>query len=163
MYPQYRELRPISGWHRFTSLRHPSKFQRVSRVGFVTAPTSFNGRQPNFAQCFSTSWAGTLYIHFGGSCPLTEFLQVQNLLCVQVLHYPILAALLHSTRAVSVRQSLRRGTRNAINQLSQTAPPISDRAATTLGIGPHSSIFIFLYFIALFFCDLQLSYMMANA
>jgi len=43
----------------------------------------------------------TIYI-FGGSCPLTEFCQVQNLLCVQVLRYPILAALLHGTRAVGV-------------------------------------------------------------
>ena len=43
------------------------------------------------------------------SCPLTEFCQVQNSLCVQVLHYPILAALLHGTRAVGVSQTLRRG------------------------------------------------------
>ena len=28
---------------------HPSKLQRVSRLGFVTAPTSLNGSQPNFA------------------------------------------------------------------------------------------------------------------
>jgi len=28
--------------------------------------------------------AGTLYIHFWGFCPLTEFCQVQNSLCVQV-------------------------------------------------------------------------------
>ena len=39
------------------------------------------------------------YIHFWGSCPLTEFRQVQNLLCVQVLRSPILAALLHGTPA----------------------------------------------------------------
>ena len=44
--------------------RHPSKFQRVSRLGFVTAPTSLNGGQPNFARCLPiclvVSWAGTL-------------------------------------------------------------------------------------------------------
>jgi len=57
-----------------------------------------------------------LYI-FGGSCPVTEFLQVQNLLCVQVLRFSILAALLHGTRAVSASQTLRRGTRNAIKNL----------------------------------------------
>ena len=34
---------------------------------------------------------------FGGSCPVTEFCQVQNSLCVQVLRSPILAALLHGT------------------------------------------------------------------
>jgi len=47
-------------------LWHPSKFQRVSRVAFVTAPTSLNGGQPNFARCLTISWAGTLHIHFRG-------------------------------------------------------------------------------------------------
>jgi len=46
---------------------------------------------------------------FWGLLPLTEFCQVQNSLCVQVLRYPILAALLHDTRAVGVSQTLRRG------------------------------------------------------
>jgi len=36
------------------------------------------------------------YIHFGGCCPLTEFCQVQSSLCVQVLRYPTLAALLRA-------------------------------------------------------------------
>jgi len=38
-----------------TSLGHPSKFQRVSRLGFVTAPTSLNGGQPNFARWLAVS------------------------------------------------------------------------------------------------------------
>jgi len=46
---QYGELRPTSGWDRFGCLGHPSKFQRVSRPGFVTARHSSSGRQPNFA------------------------------------------------------------------------------------------------------------------
>jgi len=68
MSSQYGELRPTNGRDRFTSLGHPSKFQRVSRVGFVTAPTSLNGGQPNFARCLAVSSAGTLglYIHFLG-------------------------------------------------------------------------------------------------
>ena len=37
---QYGELRLISGWDRFVSLGYPSKFQRVSRLGFVTAAPS---------------------------------------------------------------------------------------------------------------------------
>ena len=45
---------------------HPSKFQRGLRLGFVTASTSLNGSQPNFARCLAVSWAGTLYIHFRG-------------------------------------------------------------------------------------------------
>jgi len=47
---------------------------------------------------------------FGGSCPPppTEFCHVQSSLCVQVLHSPILAVLLHSTRVVGVSQTLQR-------------------------------------------------------
>ena len=45
-----------------------------------------------------------IYI-FGGSFPVTEFCQVQNSVCVQVLRYPILAALLHGTRVVGVSQT----------------------------------------------------------
>jgi len=73
MFSQYRDLRPISGGDWFTSFRHPSKFQRVLRVGFVTAPALLNRGQPNFAQCLAVSWDGTLYIHFQGLLPLTEF------------------------------------------------------------------------------------------
>jgi len=50
-----------------------------------------------------------------------------------------LAALLHGNGAVGVSQTLRRGTRNGITELSQTAPPIFGWAAITLGIGSHSS------------------------
>jgi len=46
MSSQYGELQPISGWYWSTSLGHPSKFQRVSGIDFVTAPTSLNGGQP---------------------------------------------------------------------------------------------------------------------
>jgi len=37
---------------------------------------------------------------------------------------PVLAALLHGTRAAGVSQTLRRGTRNGITELLQRAPPI---------------------------------------
>jgi len=49
MSPQYGELRPTSGWDMLASLRHPCKFQQVSRLGSVTAWQSSSGRQPNFA------------------------------------------------------------------------------------------------------------------
>jgi len=62
---QYDELQPTRGWDRFVSLQgHPSKFQRLWRLAFVTAVTSLTGGQPNFARCLAVSWAGTLYIHF---------------------------------------------------------------------------------------------------
>jgi len=47
MSPQYGELRPTSGWDPFVSLAHPMYFQRVSRLGSVTARHSSSGRQPN--------------------------------------------------------------------------------------------------------------------
>ena len=56
MFSQYGELRPTNGWHLLASLRHPSKFQRVSRLCFTTAPTSLNGGQQNFAGCLTVSW-----------------------------------------------------------------------------------------------------------
>jgi len=124
---------------------HPNKFQQVSRLGFVTAATSLNGSQPNFARCLAISWAGTLHKHFRGSCSLTEFFHMQNLLCIQVLHSPILAASLHSTPAAGISQTLWRGTRNGIMEFLQRAPPIFGRAAITLGIGPHSSSWICMY------------------
>jgi len=49
MSPQYGELRPTSGWDRSGSLGHLCKFQRVSRLGSITAWHSSSGRQPNFA------------------------------------------------------------------------------------------------------------------
>jgi len=37
MSPRYGELRPTSGWDRSSSLGHPCKFQRVSRLDSITA------------------------------------------------------------------------------------------------------------------------------
>jgi len=55
-----------NSWDLLASLGHPSKFQPVSRLGFVTAPTLLNGGQQNFAGCLAISWGGILYIHFWG-------------------------------------------------------------------------------------------------
>ena len=66
MSSQYYELWHTNSWKRLASLGHPSKFQRVSRLGFITALMSLNGGQSNSARCLSVSWAGTLYIHFRG-------------------------------------------------------------------------------------------------
>ena len=46
---QYGELRPTNGWDRLAGLGHAIIFQRVSRLGSVTARQSSSGRQPNFA------------------------------------------------------------------------------------------------------------------
>jgi len=123
MSSQYGELRPTSGWDRFGCLGHTSKFQWVSRLGFVTAATSLNGRKPNFARCLVISWAGTVYIHFRGLLPSC---QVQNSLCVQVLRSPILSVLLHSSPVVASAK---------LCGMQQRARCIFSRAAITLGIG----------------------------
>jgi len=44
-------------------------FQRLSRLGFITAAMSFAGGQPNFARCLAVSWAGALCRHFRGLLP----------------------------------------------------------------------------------------------
>jgi len=49
MSPHYGELWPTSGWDPFVSLGHPCKFQRLWRLGSVTARHCSNGRLPNFA------------------------------------------------------------------------------------------------------------------
>jgi len=95
--------------------------------------TDVGHRRPtNFARCLAVSWAGTLCIHFRRLLPLTQFFnwQVQNSLCVKVLRYPILVALLHGTPAAGISQTLSRGTRNGFTELSQSAPPI-------FGFGGH--------------------------
>ena len=60
MSSQRGEFRPTSGWDRLAGLGRRSEFQRVSRIGFVTASTSLNGGQANFKRCFAVSCAGTL-------------------------------------------------------------------------------------------------------
>ena len=108
MSQQYSECRPTNAWDLFVSLGHPRKFQRVSRLSFLTAATSLTGGQPNFARCLAVSCVGTLYTQFRGPCPLRDFTQCKTHY-VQVLLSPILAALLRGTAAAGVRQTLRRG------------------------------------------------------
>jgi len=59
------------------------------------------------------NWLAHYIYTFGGSCLVTEFYQVQNSLCVQVLRSPILAASLHGTRVVGVSQTLWRSAEGA--------------------------------------------------
>jgi len=108
---QYGAFWPTNGLDRLEGLWNQSKFQRGSPVGFVTAATSLNGSQPNFARCLAVCWAGIIYI-FGGSCPLTEFCHVQNSLCVPALRSPDSVTARQWSRGV--RQTLRHGTRNGM-------------------------------------------------
>ena len=141
MSPQQVEFRPINGWDLLASLGYPSKLKPVLHLGFVTAPMSLIGGQQNFGGCLAISSAGTLYIYFGALAP-NGILLATKFTCIQVLHSPILAALLHGTRAWTISQTLWRRTRNRITELLQRAPPIFGWVAITLRIGPHSSFFM---------------------
>jgi len=128
----------------------------VAEIGSAVwgTTTSFNGfcvlasllqqcRSLEANQTLHNVWPTSGLVHyiyiFRGSCPQMEFCPGQNSLCIQVLHSPMLAALLHGTPAAAVSQTLWRGARNGITELSQRAPPVFGWAAMTLGIGPHAS------------------------
>ena len=138
MFSQYGELWPTNGWDLLASLGHPSKFQRVSRLTFVTAATSLTGGQQNCARCLAVSWAGTQYIHFRDLLPLTEFCRCKFTLRPSVA-FSYIGSVTARHVSSGVGQTLRRGTRSVITELSQRAPPIFGRTAITLGIGPRSS------------------------
>ena len=119
----------------------------VNFNGFRVSPSLLQRRRsPEANQTLQDVWPSPGLVHYVyifealALLPLTEFCHVQNSLCVQVLRSPILAALLHGTRAAAVSQTLWLGTRNGITELSQRAPPIFGWAAITLGMGPHSSL-----------------------
>ena len=67
----FRPLTAEIDWRVFGA---PQQISTVSCLGFVTAPKSLNGRQPNSVQCLAVSWAGTLYIHFWGLLPSNRIL-----------------------------------------------------------------------------------------
>ena len=71
----YRQSEKLVKQH----LRHRSKFQLVSRVGFVTGPTSISGLQPNFARRLAVSCSGRLCVHCCGLLPPNGILPVCTL------------------------------------------------------------------------------------
>jgi len=87
MTSHYGQLQPTNGWDLLASLGHLSKFQRVLHLGFVTAATSHNGSQPNFARCLAVSWTGTPYIHFRGHLPLNRILPCAKFTLCQSLAF----------------------------------------------------------------------------
>jgi len=78
MSPAVCELWPISGLDGFTSLGHPSKFQWVSRLGFVTAAMTLDvtaGMTAKRCTMFGCLLAATVCIHFRGLLSPNEILQ----------------------------------------------------------------------------------------
>jgi len=108
MSKQYGEVRSTNGWNWFGCLAAASfnGFRVLASLLHQRCSTEVN-------QTLHDVWPSPGLVHyiyiFGDSCPLTEFFWVQSSLSVEVLCSPILAALLHGTRAVGVSQSLRHG------------------------------------------------------
>ena len=105
MSPQYGVLRPTNGWDRLASLDTLANFNAFR----VLSSLLHRCRSTEVNQTFHDVWPSPGLVHFWGSCPQLSFCQVQNSLCAQVLRSPILAALLHGTRAVGVSKTLQHG------------------------------------------------------
>ena len=118
----------------------PSNFNGFSSLDFVTAATSFTGGQPNVVRCLAVSWAGTLYIHFRGLLPPDGISQHAKFTLRPSIAFSYIGSVTARHSSSGVSQTLRRGTRNGITELSQRAPPIFGWAAITLRIGPQSSL-----------------------
>jgi len=119
----------------------PAKFQRVSRLAFVTAATSLSGGQLNFARYLTVSCAVILYIHFRGLLPLTEFYQVQNSFYAQVLRLLYWQRYCTAGHSGSGRQPNFAAWYKEWNygSFAEGATYIFGSAAIRLGIDPHSS------------------------
>ena len=94
---QYGELRPTSSWDQSGSLGHPCKFQRVSRLGSITAWHCSSGRhQRNFAALNRGRhlyWAGWpsrwALAHISSFCILLMLLWVLQLFLKVIIHFMI--------------------------------------------------------------------------
>jgi len=109
MSSQYGERRPTSSWHRL-GVCDPQQIL----TGFASWLRYYSDVARRRSTTLSTMFGhllgwNTIYTFFGVFSPVMEFCQVQNSLCIQVLHYPILATLLHGTGAVDISQTLQHG------------------------------------------------------
>jgi len=112
--------------------RYPSKFQPLSRFGFVTAATSLIGRQPSFARCLAVSWAGGLFIHFRRLLPRNGILPGAKF----TLRPPTLA--LSYIGSVTARHSSSGCEPNC--GVEHKAPPTFSRATITFAICCRPSV-----------------------
>jgi len=119
-------------------------------ASWLAVITSLSGGQPNFAQCLAVSCRLAQYAFSAALAPQRNFATCK-------LHFTSKSCvlLLHGTPAASISQTLRRGTRNGITELSQTVPPICGWAAIMLGIGPPHILVdvcvMFFIFVCIFF------------
>jgi len=126
MSSQYGEHRPTSLWDLLASFGHFCKFQRVPRLGSVTAATSLTGGQPNFARCLAVSCAATLYVHFQQLLPRDGILPRAKFTL-----YPASLELSYWQRYCT---ALEQWARAKLCGVEHRAPPIFGRATITLAL-----------------------------
>ena len=98
---------------------------------FVTAATSLNGSQPNFAQCLALTGAGRLHIYF-------RRLLLRNVIFPGskfTLRPPHLALSYWQRYYMAVE--VKQWARAKLCGIEHRAPPIFGRATIMLDIGPH--------------------------
>jgi len=132
----------------------PTNFNRFRVLASLLQrrATSLKGGQPTVARCLVVCWAGTLHIHFWGLLPPDGILAHAEFTLRPSLAFSYILA-------DGLSQTLRRGTRNRITEISQRVPFIFGWAGITFGIGPHSRLYLFcviciasLIFILVFCC-----------
>jgi len=137
MSSQYSKLRPTSGWDQLAGLGHPSKFQWVSRLGFVIAARC----SPEANQTLHDVWSSPGLVHyvytFRGCCSLMEFCPMQNILYVQLLQFSYIGSVTahHSSSGNQPNSAAWYREWNYWTFAEGGAPPIFGWAAITLGIG----------------------------
>ena len=145
---QHGELRPTSGWDRLAGFGHPSKFQGVLCLGFITAATSLNRSHPNFARCLAICWTGILYLRFWGLLPGilpgAKFTLRPSLAFSYIGSITECRTALEQWASATQRMELRNFHFSSFSTKSATC---ISRAAITLGIGPHSSCVLWFFLV----------------
>jgi len=154
MFSQYGEPRPTNGWRVWSTLANFNGFRVFDSLLHRRCSTEVN-------QTLRDVWPFPGLVHyiytFGGSCPLTEFYQEQNSLCVQVFfafsyidsvkRYCTALEQCASVKLCGVGQG-----RKLRNFFCLFGSPIFGRAVIALGIGPQSISYILRYYLTSYLC-----------
>jgi len=119
MCTQYGELWPLTAEICWRVWGIPANFNRY-RILLSLLTDVAQRRLTKLCTMFGRLLCWYTIYTFWGLLPLTEFCQLQNSLCIQVMLSPILIAFLHGTRVAAVSQTLWHGTRNGITEIGAT-------------------------------------------
>ena len=122
------------GWRVWDTL---SKFQRVSRLGFVTAPTVAQRRSTKLCTMFGRLLGWYTIYTFSGSLDPNGILSGAICTLRPSMAFSYIGSVTTRVQAVDVTQTLRHRIRKRITELSLLV------CVPSLGIGPHSSVCMF--------------------